>query len=307
MDTLSDIFRTLRVQSTLYFRAALSGNWGLAVPPHYPASRFHVVIEGACYITVEGKEPVLLRRGDLAVVPHGAKHVLQSSRDATIVPLQQALDEASFDGYEDLVYGEKGETTTLVCGHFSFEDMASHPIIDSLPPLVHIRAEEGYDFLWLDAATRTLGQETTKRSPGWQVIVDRSAEILFIQILRVQLAQSSSSVVAAFFDKNLALSLNAIHCQPEKHWSVESLASVAGMSRTAFALRFRELMGKTPMAYVNQWRLQKARVALLESALNVARIAERSGYRSEAAFSRAFHQLYGKPPATYRRMHNRKG
>ena len=302
MDPLSDVFRTLRVSSSLYFRTHLTAPWGLEVPARPRVARFHIVIDGRCTLEIEGEQPVELMRGDLAVVPRGATHTLRADDQSPVVPLAQALDEAAYNGRNDLRYGGNGPATILVCGHFGFDDDVTHPVIDALPAAMAIRGSREHDFLWLDAATRTLGGETGNRPPGWQVVVARISEVLFIQILRSQMANSTdSSAIAAFGDKRLSRALQAIHETPEQSWDLETLAHRAGMSRTAFAVRFREHLGVPPMAYITQWRLQKARLALVESDEIIASVAAQHGYASEAAFSRAFQRLYGKPPATYRR------
>jgi len=304
MDVLSDVFRTLRVRSTLYFRTALHAPWGLEVPVEPRVARFHLVIDGACLIDADPGGRVLLQRGDLALVPNGARHALLSDAGATIVPLERALDETAFDGTTDLCYGGEGPRTTLVCGHFAFADELSHPALATLPPLLHVSAADGHDLRWLDAATRMIGGETADRPPGWEVIVDRVAEIVFVHALRVRLANGEvPTPIAALADEHIARALSEIHAAPERPWSLEDLARSAGLSRTGFAVRFRELMGLPPMAYLTRWRLQRARRELVESSDPITDVAERACYASEAAFSRAFRRLYGTPPATYRRQH----
>lgn len=307
MDPLSDVFRTLRVKSSLYFRARLSAPWGLDVPAQTRVVRFHIVVDGSCLIRVGSGEERLLQRGDLAVVPRGAAHTLRADAESTTHRLADVLDETAYDGTSDLEHGGDGACTVLVCGHFGFDDEVTHPAIDALPSLLHIGASHGHDFGWLDAATRALGGETTKRPPGWEVVVSRVSEILFVQILRSQLADDDDtpSAILAFSDPQLSRALSAVHTDPQRDWDVESLARSSGMSRTSFAVRFRKHLGMPPMAYVTRWRLQRARVALVDGDEVVAAIAAEHGYQSEAAFSRAFQRLYGKPPARYRREFRR--
>ncbi len=304
MDPISDVFRTLRVRSALYFRTQLTAPWGLEVPAQPRVARFHIVVDGSCLIGLEGRE-VELQRGDLAIVPKGAAHTLRSDAQSGFQPLSEVLEETAYDGSNDLRHGGGGSAAVLVCGHFGFDDDIAHPVVESLPPLLHISAKQGHDFSWLDAATRALGAETAQRLPGWEVIVSRVSEMLFIQVLRIQLSsEDAPTAIAAFSDDRLSHALQAIHESPEEEWDLETLSKKAGMSRTAFAVRFREHLGMPPMAYLTQWRLQKARAALLSSEEIVAAIAAQHGYRSEAAFSRAFHRLYGMPPAAYRKEHH---
>jgi AraC-like DNA-binding protein len=305
LDPLSDVLSTLRLHSSIYFRTELGAPWGLDVPALGRVARFHVVVAGRCHVEVPGPGRVaLLERGDLALVPHGARHLLRSQAGLETVPLDAALDSSAYDGSGDLRHGGEGERTTMVCGHFAFDDEALHPALAGLEALLHLRAADGYDFTWLDAAARSLGRETAARLPGWKAVVDRAAEILFVQALRSQYARAEAPAsLAAFSDARLARCLAAIHAEPEREWTLEQLAATAGMSRTAFAVRFRNLAGLPPMAYVTRWRLQRARRELLDSTDIVAAVAARFGFDSEASFSRAFRRLYGLPPATYRRQH----
>ncbi len=305
MDPLTDILHTLRMKGSLYFRTHLTAPWGIAVPAREGVARFHVVIDGSCLLETDGGHQAELRRGDLALVSRGAAHTLQDDKSTRIVPLADVLDDSAYDGSDDLAYGGDGAATTLVCGHFAFDDEVTHPVLDDFPPLLHVNAAQGHHFEWLDQATRALGRETARRPPGWEVVVARASEILFVQVLRSQIASSGTQrAVAAFADEKLSRALQVIHGRPEHPWDLRMLARHAGMSRTAFAVQFRDHLGVTPMAYVTQWRLQKARLALVGSDDNVAAIATRHGYASEAAFSRAFQRQYGKPPARYRREYS---
>ncbi len=301
MDPLSDVFRTLRVGSTLYFRANLGTPFGLEVGRLERVTRFHVVVSGQCWVRSASGTAYLLEKGDLALVPHGARHTLSSSKELPVTQLEQALQEANYQGEPDLFYGGPGPGAVLVCGHFQVDDEASHPILEQLPELVHVQACDGFDFSWLDSATRSISHEASARNAGWEVVVDRVSEILLIQVLRAK-GHESSPAISAFTDDQLSQALRAVHADPGRDWSLDSLARTAAMSRTSFSIRFRQLMGMTPMAYVTRWRLQRARGSLLVTKDAVARIAEQSGYHSEAAFSRAFQRLYGLPPAAYRRQ-----
>ena len=301
LDPLTDVLATLRMRGTLYFRTDFRAPWGVSVPERRLVARFHLLIRGEAWVEVDATR-VRMQRGDLVLVPHGAFHTLRDQPDRPYESVDDVLDETAYDGTSDLRYGGDGESTVLVCGHFGFDDELLHPVLETLPAVVHLRAAEGHDFTWLDGATRAIAVETATRAPGWEAVVDRVSAILFIQALRASLSEpSAAAVVAAFADPQIGRALVAVHEDPAYPWSLQDLARLARMSRTVFADRFRACMGLTPMAYVTRWRLQRARRHLLDSDDIVAAVAERAGYSSEAAFCRAFRRLYGKPPATYRR------
>lgn len=303
LDPLSDVLTHLEMRGSLYFRTDLRGEWAVSVPRHPGVARFHVLVSGPCRVQV-GPDAAPLQRGDLVVVPHGAAHMLSDAPGRSPVPLDQVLDATAYDGGKDLRVGEGAEPTVLVCGHFAFADELLHPVLDSLPALIHLRAAEGSDFTWLDAATRAVGKETAERPPGWEAVVDHVTSVLFIQALRGALGRTTRTpAMAAFGDPQLGRALGAIHEQHARPWSLDELARHAGMSRTTFATRFRARMGVSPIAYATRWRMQRARRDLLGSDDIVVAVAERAGYRSEAAFCRAFARFYGTPPATYRKEH----
>lgn len=301
-DALTDILTTLRMRGTLYFRTDFRAPWGVEVPANAAVARFHLLLRGEAWIEAGG-ENRRMRRGDLALVPHGATHHLRDMADRPTVPLNRVLDSAAYDGTTDLRYGGDGESAVLVCGHFAFDDELLHPVLEEMPPLIHLTASDGQDFSWLDGATRAVAFETATRPPGWSAVVDRISAIVFIQALRASIQQRGlgGSVFGAFADPHLRRALGAIHADPSAAWTVDTLARRAGMSRTVFAERFRQRIGMAPVAYLTRWRLQRARRVLLDSDDTVALVAAAAGYRSEAAFSRAFSRAYGVPPARYRR------
>lgn len=303
MDVLSEILDAFHLTGVLYFRAELSAPFGVVVPEHEGAARFHIGVQGECCVRVDGdEEPRRIRRGDLLVVPHGRAHTLSDRPDRPEIGLDDAMARAGYEGEGRLVYGGGGVSTVLVCGHFAFERGVLHPLIDALPPLLHFPAGRGVDYRWLDHAMQFLGEEARLDRPGASAVVSRLSEILFIQVLRawVEREGERAGPVAAIRDPYLGRALNRIHERPEHAWTVAALARVAGMSRTSFAERFHGLVGLTPMQYLTRWRIEKAKVALRSPKVAVRQIAQDVGYASEAAFCRAFKKYVGVGPATYR-------
>ena len=134
-------------------------------------------------------------------------------------------------------------------------------------------------------------------------MVDRLAEVLFIQLLRAYAIEKSSpnGYLAALNDRQIYKALELIHAQPQHHWTLENIAHTIGMSRSSFAARFKKLVGMTPMAYITRWRMQKAKELLVSTELPLAVISERVGYASEAAFTRAFKRQFKKNPGAMRK------
>ena len=301
-DLLSDILQTLRVRGGLYFSdemgaatgdgdtgaAQAAAHWALDVPPSPQRVKLHVVTRGGCLVQL-GEGPherrVVLGSGELAVVPHGRAHrILSDGRHAS---------------------------TRLVCGEFHQMEGLQHPLLDTLPPIIHVapqrirdsggERDSGED--WLGACLRFIEAEASASRPGFGAMVDRLTELLFIQALRhlAEREDGDDSFLAGLGDAALARALGAIHRQPARAWSVGELAAVALLSRTAFANRFQRRLGMPPMQYLTRWRMILASRLLGDRSLAIAEIAERCGYLSEAAFSRVFKRHSGLGPGRFRR------
>lgn len=302
MDVLSDVLRAFRLRGTLYFRGEFRAPFGVEVPQTHAAARFHVVLQGQCWVKVCDEDPVLLQRGDLVVIPHGLPHVLSSDMDSAVIPLDAAIEEAGFEGDGAFHHGGHGQLATLVCGEFGFGVDPDHPFLNELPSTVHVPATESRSFMWLDEVMRFLGHETKELEAGSEAVLTRLAEILFVQVLRayMQSARPPSRGLAGLVDPNIQRSLHSMHDRPGEAWTLATLASNAGLSRTKFAQKFHALVGTTPMHYLTAWRVERAKEALADPSLPVSQIAERVGYKSEAAFSRTFKKFVGVGPGRYR-------
>jgi len=310
MDVLSDILDLISLRGSLYFRTHFSPPWAVQVPAFEQVARFHFVTRGECWVEVQGQGSSLqLGPGDLVVIPRGAAHVLKDDPARTPATLDDVIEKSGFRGEGALVYGggEGSAACKLVCGHFAFDAAVQHPLLDALPAYLHIPAAMGVDYTWLESALRFVAHEAEGGQPGSEAILRRLAEIIFVQTLRSLDAEANPALraISGIMDRRLSGALKAIHSQPGENWSLDSLASEAAMSRTRFAVRFRETIGMTPMEYLTLWRMQVARQLILQSTLPMIEVASRVGYTSESAFNRAFHRQVGRPPGSLRRESRR--
>jgi len=312
MDVLSDILDTLRLTGTLYFSTELHRPWGLRVPAYRRVARFHLVVRGSCWVTVPGRtEPVRLEPGDMVLVPHGAEHLLTDAPGTPVRRVDEVVRAAGFTGRGALVHGgaDHGAPTRLVCGHFAFDEGLDHPFLAQLPPAVVILWEREVRGSPLEDVFRYITREVETGRPGHEAVIRRLSEVLFFQAVRSWAArvEVEQGLLAALADPRLAAALTAIHQDPAADWTLEGLSRLAALGRSAFAERFRQVVGETPLRYLTQWRVQRAKRLLADSALSLDRIAELVGYETAASLSRVFRKVSGYTPGAYRRSVARRG
>ncbi|MGE4421846.1 MAG: cupin domain-containing protein [Pseudodesulfovibrio sp.] len=301
-DVLSEVFSTLRLNGSLYFRARLRGDFAVEVPRERRSIRFHLVRRGQCLVRVPDEPPVTLEAGDMIVIPDGAPQVLSSRPGLSPVPLPELLAAHPVENGR-LECGSEGAETALVCGYCVFDEAVDHPVLTSLPPSIVIRPRDVPDEPWTGAALDLISREAEFEGPGMTGILARMLEIVFIQAVRRLSGQDghAEGFMAALRDAALSRALGAIHDRPAHAWTVEGLARKAGMSRARFADRFTEQIGVPPIAYLTRWRLAKARDLLARTNLGLEEVAGRCGYASGASFSRRFKLEYGQGPGAYRK------
>jgi len=304
MDVLTDILNSLRMKGHLYFRTELTAPWGIHVPSQDNVARFHIVIRGNGWIQVDGQDqPVPMANGDLLVIPHGAGHHISDVPETASRPLDEVLSEVDYTGQGALIYGGGGMGCSLVCGEFAFDSDTFHPLLDNLPPVLQVKGSESYNSRWLDSALGFIAHEAAHEETGALAIIDRLAEIIFIQVVRAYVNSTDSHIpfLAALGDPQISQALGLIHGNPAYNWTVAELGEAVAMSRSAFSKRFGELVGMSPYQYLVSVRMQKAAEHLRTTDDALALVAETIGYESEAAFSNAFKQHYGMRPGEYRR------
>jgi AraC-like DNA-binding protein len=336
-DVLTSVVDTLRLRTRLFCRSELRAPWSLALRAS-DFAHFHVVVRGGAWLHLDRlqadrAEPLALTGGDLVIVPHGAGHLLTDGPQPdprALVALPASSPPAAgpraapsggtarhlsaagdpppgpiHPGSCQVLRGSgNGPETHLVCGSFQLERRHTHPLLELLPPVLHLRPTEGTTSEWLEVTLRLLAREAREARPGHQIVVSRLTDILFVQALRVwidTLPAGQGGWLGALRDGPIGAALAHLHRDPARRWTNESLARAVGMSRSRFAARFAALVGEPPLAYLTRWRLARAAELLLADQLSVAAVAAAVGYESEAAFGKAFRRQYGEGPGSWRR------
>jgi AraC-like DNA-binding protein len=305
VDPLGEALHFLRMSGVFYCRSEFTAPWGLALPPMKGCLMLHVVTSGRCWLEVDGAEHQLLQPGDLALVPHGEGHRLTSEPGMLAAGLFDLPREQVSDRYEILRHGGGGAATTVMCGAMRFDHPAAQRLVALLPRLIRVEAAWTSPQLeWIQSTLRFMAAEAKELRPGGETVITRLADILVIQAIRSWMEQDPAAQtgwLGALQDKQIGRAIALIHRHPARAWSVASLAAEVAMSRSAFAARFTALVGEPAMHYVARWRMHIALTWLREHDAGLGELAGRLGYRSEAAFSRAFKRFIGVSPGTVRR------
>lgn len=305
-DVLSDVLRSIRLSGSLLFSFISAGDWRSpegrmeGIPPD--AMPFHIVIEGACWLKVEGRESNL-GAGDIVAFPYGSVHQLGAGNGGRVIRPSEDLPRPPWRELPVLRYGDGPRRTRILCGFLQCDAIRFRPLRDALPTLLHVSTRGTDDADWLRATILHIAAEVDRPRSGGLSMLERLWEVILIELLRHEIAAmmpGSVGWLAALADPALANCLSLIHQDPKRDWSVQDLAAAAGLSRSALAERFAAILDISPMRYIREWRLYLASVALSTTTQAIAAIAYDAGYGTEAAFNRAFSRAYGVPPAAWR-------
>jgi AraC-like DNA-binding protein len=303
-DPLGEALHHLRMSGAFYCRTELTAPWGITLPPLPDYLWFHIVTAGSLELEAEGAQRTTLDRGDLALVTHGAGHVLRSERDAPAPGILELDREEVSDRYEILRYGGGGAPTRLMCGAVRFDHPAARNLVAALPEVIRIAALAAADTERIQDTLSLIAAETSRLRPGGEAVITRLADVLVIQAIRAWIEVdpgAQTGWLGALRDPQIGRALTLIHGEPARAWTIALLAREVAMSRSAFAARFTQLVGEPAMQYVTRVRMQIAANALRDEGATVAELASRLGYRSQAAFARAFKREIGRPPGAVKR------
>ena len=301
MDTLSLILDDMRLEGSFVYMQ-LGSPWALAIDARGMAA-FHIVTGGEAWLALDGDEPRLLETGDLVVLPGGAPHQIKDRPASMAVARDVLPDLLARPPVRHLVESGGGAETRTVSGLFRFDPDMAAPLMAALPPVLHVRSHDATLAPWLAVGLEFLGIEMASQRPAHQAIVNRMLDVMLMQSVRhyvESLPENSDNWLAALRDKALSAALGQMHARPAHDWTVQELAGVACLSRSAFAERFSQVLGTPPLGYLTRHRMRLAARHLANSGHPVSRVAEMVGYGSEAAFSQAFKREYGVPPSSWR-------
>ncbi|OYU37741.1 MAG: AraC family transcriptional regulator [Pseudorhodobacter sp. PARRP1] len=300
MDPLSSVLSLLKPRNYLSAGLDAGGDWAIQFPDQHDGIKTGAVVSGSCWLEVGGvSDPVHLEAGDCFLLPSGRPFRLAS--DLAIVPVEAREVFASTAG-GSVARLNGGGAFSVVSNRFGLSGRQSGFLLGMLPPIVHIRDAKGRAALFW--SIQRIMAELRDPQPGGFLIVDHLAHLILVEALRLHLADAATARIGWLFalaDEQISRALQAIHGNPERGWTVQDLAKLAGMSRSAFALKFKTMVGTSPMGYLAHWRMALASHRFTTSRDPISTVAQSLGYESEAAFSTAFKRIMGHAPRRYSR------
>lgn len=287
-DPLSDLMQMLMLDVDVYHNAKVCGDW-LINERTLAATCFHIAISGQCLLDVPDHFQGLLHCGDLVIFPRELAH--------TMTPTEKGEGPQQHLPYQQ---AKQLPGTGMLCAEVRFKHSGSRYLLDALPPVLVIPRQ--HITHWLEPLLTLILQESLNNSAASASILAKLSELLFTYALRQYLNDhpNQAGMLALYGHSKLAQSIQQIHQQPEKNWTLAAMAKEATLSRTTFSETFKAVSGWSPFEYLTWWRMQLAWEALSRGD-SVAQVAEDVGYQSEAAFARAFKKEFNTTPGKVRR------
>lgn len=316
MDVLSDVLRAVRLTGAVYFDVRARAPWVAETPavssicqsvmPEFErVISFHIMLQGWCWAQIadESDPPVKLETGDAVIFIGGDAHFMTTQQGQRAQP-DMNLYRRPVDRPLPFILNElggDGEPARFVCGYLGCDARPFNPVIDALPHMMRVPASS--QRLTHELIRVALAEGAEPRA-GSETILSKLSELMFLEAIRdylEALPAGSTGWLSGLRDRHIGQALALMHGRPAEPWTIDALARDVGLSRSAFAERFTELMGVSPMHYLSNWRLQIAARLIEGQNMSIAQAAAKVGYESEAAFNRAFKRQVGVPPGAWRK------
>ena len=312
-DLLSEMLKTVRLTGSVFLNAHFTAPFAVVAPKYYdeqtPMARLrhisilHLIVSGGCTFETAAGERREVGAGDLLFLPFADHHKFWKGQPSEVAQAGDIVKPGPIEGVWTVNYGGGGDELRMVCGFIESAEFLFAPVFRTLPTLVVEPTAEDKVGALIASTVREIAARVEMPAPGTQAILGRLMELLFIEVLRRHIARlpaGSKGWFAALNDPIVGRTLQLLHADPARRWTIDQIAREVGSSRTVVAERFKALLGRPPIDYVTSWRIQLAGERLLIGNESPASIAASVGYESETAFIRAFKRITGMTPGSWR-------
>jgi len=295
-DPLSEVIALLQPRTVFSKGISGAGRWAVRYSAFGHPS-FCAVIEGRCRLSVDGHRSLTLEAGDFLLLPATPGFTMSGFEPANPVRIDPKVTPAPTG---EVRHGTRGgrPDVRLLGGYFVFDSPDAALLVGLLPSVVHVRGVER-----LSVLVRLVGEESSERRTGRDLVLARLVEVLLIEALRAAPGDDAPpGLLRGLADARLAPAIQQMHSHVARSWTVAQLARAAALSRSAFFERFTRTVGVAPMEYLLGWRMAVAKDLLRQHDVGLAEVARRVGYGSASTFSTAFSRHVGQPPSRYARL-----
>lgn len=316
MDALSDVLRVMRLTGGLFLYAEFCEPWCLSVKvapkscgahlgPNAQIIPYHYVLDGRICVRMEDGVEFEAESGESVLFPRNDRHVLGSDLSLPAVPSETVVHFADDGSLATIMLDGTGSRTRVVCGFLGGEQVHGNPIIAALPSALRLNMRNSESAAWIRSTFRYAAEQIAAGRQGSEAIMGKLSEVLFVEAIQryvETLGEAGTGWFAGLKDPFVSRALALLHARIEEPWTVDQLGRETGLSRSALAARFNEIIGLPPMQYLANWRIHVAARKLIEGNKPVLQIAQEVGYESEASFTRAFKRIMDMPPGAWRRL-----
>ena len=315
MDALSDVLRVMRLKGGVFLHGEFCDPWCITVKvqpqscsPYLGETAhvipYHFVLEGRLRVGMPDGQEFELAPGDSVMFPRNDPHLLGSDLSRPPEPSRDYVKQPMEGALYSMRVGNGSASSRIVCGFLGAEQVNGNPVIAALPAALHLDGRPGSAGEWIRTSFHHAAEQIAAGHMGSEVVMSRLSELLFVEAIQ-RYAESLDGGQTGWFaglkDPYVSRALALLHARVGEDWTVDALGREVGLSRSALAERFVEVLGMPPMQYLANWRIHAAAHELINSKKPIIQIAEEVGYDSEASFTRAFKRVMEVPPAAWRR------
>ncbi|MCS6297274.1 MAG: AraC family transcriptional regulator [Nitrospira sp.] len=315
MDVLSEVLKAVKLDGAVFFHGEFAAPWCVREPDagtmaSYLSTRanhviiFHLLLEGRAHARIEqdgGAVP--LTAGEILIFAHGDAHFMGNGPPVPAMDTSQQLRQVLAEGRMLSQLAGGGEVTKLICGYLTCDAQLCRVVLAGLPAMLKVNIRDTPSGQWLENTLRYSVDHAEASGPGGAAVIAKLSEALFVETLRryiAQLPHTETGWLAGVRDPDVGKALALLHQRPAQPWTIATLASEVGVSRSVLAERFQHFLTDTPIGYLTRWRLHLAAQLLTSTSKSVAEVAGDIGYESEPSFNRAFKREFTLPPARFR-------
>jgi AraC family transcriptional regulator, alkane utilization regulator len=316
MDALSDVLRVMRLKGGVFLHGDFVAPWCLSVKvrpqscsPYLGQTAhiipYHFVLEGRMRVRMPDGLEFEMQPGESVMFPQNDTHLMGSDLTRPPVRSWDVVERPAGGGLNRITLGSGAAPTRIICGFLGSEQVDGNPVVRALPTALRLDARADSAGDWIRTTFHHAAEQIAAGRMGSEVVMSRLSELLFVEAIQrytETLAGEATGWLAGLRDPFVSRAMALLHARVDQAWTVDALGREVGLSRSALADRFVEVLGVPPMQYLANWRIHVAAYELINSKKPIAEIAAEVGYESEASFTRAFKRVMAAPPATWRRQ-----